>query len=257
MQEVINDKYLERELTVNNLIKKCEALEKTISEVLNGNGNEFGRYTSYRLFAQMYNDIAKEAADKHLFIGRYNTFNLEQIPSECNTTWLMQKIIMENVLVNTRMLITLLSTDNHFKRYELYNIENFIKSNLRSCFDEMPKNEKEIQKAIENLFIGKGMSKGIDFDRETGKVKYSSKEYTPDFILLKMNMCIEVKYIKENTKNNRIIDQINADIPAYSKKYQNILFVIYDVGTIKNEIEFKRDIESNKNSDIKVIIIKH
>lgn len=257
MQEKINAEYLERELTVNNLIKKCEALEKTITEVLNGNGNEVGRYTSYKLFAQTYNNIAKEAVDKCLFTGSFNTFNLEQIPDEFDTTWPMQKVIMENVLVNTRMMITLLGTDSYFKKYELDNIENFIKSNLRACFDETPKNEKEVQKVIENLFIGKGMAKGIDFDRETGKIKYSSKEYAPDFILLKMNMCIEVKYIKEGTKDNRIIDQINADIPAYSKKYQNILFVIYDVGTIKNEIEFKRDIESNKNSNIKVIIIKH
>ena len=107
----------------------------------------------------------------------------------------MQKSVMENVLVNVRMFIVLLQTDNYFKNNQINSIENFIQSNLRPCFDKEPKGEKEVQKSIETLFIGKGMKKGLDYDRETGKIRYSSKEYTPDFIIPKMNMCIEVKLI--------------------------------------------------------------
>jgi len=252
-----NAEYIIRELTINNLIKKCESLENTVVEVLNGTGNEIGRYNSYKIFAQTYNSIIEEAIKEKLFYGSYNTFNLSEIPSEFNTTWPMQKSVMESVLVNIRMLKVLLNTDSDFKKHETDNIENFIYSNLRPCFDKEPKSEAEVQKAIETLFIGKGMKKGIDYDKETGKFRYSSKEYTPDFIIQNLNMCIEVKFINSKKTVGSFIDQINADIPAYSTKYQNILFVIYDVGMIVNETEFRRDIENNKLSNIKVIIVKH
>ena len=50
-------------------------------------------------------------------------------------------------------------------------------------------------------------------------------------------------------------EEINADITAYSKQYERQLFIVYDLGCIQNEEEFRRDIESMGN--IKVLIIKH
>ena len=52
-----------------------------------------------------------------------------------------------------------------------------------------------------------------------------------------------------------MIEEINADITAYSKEYKNILFIIYDVGIIRDETEIKRDIENVEG--VNVIIIKH
>ena len=51
-------------------------------------------------------------------------------------------------------------------------------------------------------------------------------------------------------------EEINADITAYNKEYKRQLFVIYDLGVIRDEIEFKRDIE-NSGDDIRVVIVKH
>ena len=99
------------------------------------------------------------------------------------------------------------------------------------------------------------MTKGIDYDRESGKFEFSGKEYIPDFILLKMNLCIEVKLLREG-KKSRIIDEINADITAYSTKYERLMFVVFDLGDIRDEDEFRRDIE-NAGTDIKVIIVKY
>ena len=55
------------------------------------------------------------------------------------------------------------------------------------------------------------MEQRIDYDRETGKFEFSGKEYIPDFIVPKLNLCIEVKLLKEGRKS-KMIEEINADI---------------------------------------------
>ena len=102
--------------------------------------------------------------------------------------------------------------------------------------------------------MGRGLNKGIDYDRETGKFEFSGKEYIPDFIIPKLKLCIEVKLLRESRKS-KVIEEISADITAYSKQYQRQLFIVYDLGYIQNEEEFKRDIENA--GDIKVIVVKH
>ena len=98
------------------------------------------------------------------------------------------------------------------------------------------------------------MNKGTDYDRETGKFEFSGKEYIPDFIIPKLGLCIEVKLLREGYRS-KIIEEISADITAYGKQYERQLFVVYDLGCIQNEAEFKRDIENS--GEIKVIIVKH
>lgn len=95
----------------------------------------------------------------------------------------------------------------------------------------------------------------MDYDRETGRVKVSVKEVVPDFIFLRLGLAIEVKLTAERSKTKAIVDQINADIQSYVKKYSSILFVVYDVGTIRDETEFKQGLE-HKGS-ISVIVVKH
>ena len=81
-----------------------------------------------------------------------------------------------------------------------------------------------------------------------------SVSYTHLFIIPKLKLCIEVKLLRDG-KKSKIIEEINADITAYSKQYERQLFIVYDLGCIQNEEEFRRDIESMGN--IKVLIIKH
>lgn len=130
-----------------------------------------------------------------------------------------------------------------------------MQANLRKAIFEIPKKEKDIQNAVEQLLIGKGFNKGIDYDRETGRIKVSIKESIPDFIFLKLDLALELKFSTTKDKSKTIVDEINADIQVYSKKYQNILFLVYDLGSIRDENEFKNGIE-NKTS-INVIIVKH
>ena len=67
-------------------------------------------------------------------------------------------------------------------------------------------------------------------------------------------LCIEVKLLQAGRKS-KVIEEISADITAYKKMYPHQLFVVYDLGEIQNETEFKRDIEMTDG--VKVIIIKH
>lgn len=67
-------------------------------------------------------------------------------------------------------------------------------------------------------------------------------------------MCIEIKLLRGG-KKSKVIEEISADITAYGKEYERQLFIIYDLGYIQNEEEFKKDIENI--SQVKVIIVKH
>jgi hypothetical protein len=52
-----------------------------------------------------------------------------------------------------------------------------------------------------------------------------------------------------------LVDEINADIPGYSTRYQNLTFLVYDLGVIRDAEQSSRDIEKN-SPRIKVLIVK-
>jgi hypothetical protein len=99
------------------------------------------------------------------------------------------------------------------------------------------------------------MAKGTDYDRETGRVKNSGKESIPDFIFPVLNLCLEAKLSKTLENRRAIVDELNADIRAYAKLYDRQIYVIYDLGTIRDETEFKRDLENAPG--VAVLIVKH
>ena len=170
-------------------------------------------------------------------------------------TWPQQKTLMESVLTNLEFLLSNLSSSLEFVEDEFNNLENFIRTKLRSALFSFPEKEIDIQNALESLFIGRGWSKGIDYDREAGKFNFSGREYIPDFIIPNLRLAIEVKLIRKGRKS-RIIEEINADVSAYSKQYSKQMYIIYDLGEIRDEIEFRRDIEL-LDDDIRVLVIKH
>ena len=86
-------------------------------------------------------------------------------------------------------------------------------------------------------------------------MEYSGKEYSPDFVINTPKMAVEIKLIKDAKEQSRIIEQISADITAYSKEYERILFLVYDLGCIQNETQFRSDIE--KSGNIRVVVVKH
>lgn len=238
------------------LIKQAKSLEKNVERTLNDSATPpHSRYVSFKSYAELYNNIALESErvlglPKHTFRAYY----IDQMKSSGDTVWPVQKEIVDDVALNIGILLTYLESATDFAEDEFENIANFIRSKLRASMFSVPSKEVDVQNTLESLLIGKNMEKGIDYDRETGKFEFSGKEYIPDFILQKMNLCIEVKLLREG-KRSRIIDEINADITAYNTKYERLLFVVYDLGVIRDEAEFRRDIE-NAGANIKVVIVK-
>lgn len=237
------------------LLAQVRGFCDSIQDILhNQDTAEIGRYSSFKDMAHTYNDLAETARGLLRVPSMFYTFNVDEIPSFGDTVWPVQKKILEQVWVSAKLLYSSLEGSLDFADDEFDNLENFIQSRLRTVIFEKPQKEVEVQNAIEALLLGRGLSKGTDYDRETGKIEFSGKEYIPDFIIPKLQLCIEVKLLRDSRKS-KVIEEISADITAYAKQYERQLFVVYDLGVIQNVEEFRRDIENSGN--VKVIIVKH
>lgn len=246
---------LEETKMIRVLLNQIKVFIVTIQDILNNkDAAEHSRYISYKDMAHMYNDLAEQVKKVLRLPSMIYTFNVDEIPGFGNTVWGMQKNILEQVLISSRMLQANLEGSIDFVDDEFDNLENFIYSRLRTVIFKMPEKEIEVQNAIEALLLGRGLNKGTDYERESGKFMFSGREYIPDFVIPKLNLCIEVKLLREG-KKSKVIEEISADITAYSKNYERQLFIIYDLGVIQNEVEFRKDIENSGFN--KVIVVKH
>ena len=131
---------------------------------------------------------------------------------------------------------------------DLIQIINLGEQKLRKLIRETPKTEKEVQDKYEDLLI----ANDIKYSREFPAIEYSSKKYIPDFSIEKLSLAIEIKLCKNGEKP--LIAQINDDILAYKTQFKNLIFLIYDLGQIRDVDLFKNSIEQNE--DIIVQIIK-
>jgi hypothetical protein len=134
---------------------------------------------------------------------------------------------------------------------EIIRIISTIRGHLRKAIREDPSSEKDVQDVLETIFdVAK-----FDFTREKEPILYSGKNYFPDFTFGEISTVVEVKLCNKIGKDKRIISEINDDIVAYSTKYANLIFVVYDVGIIRDADAFKGSISENPN--VVVEIIKH
>lgn len=238
------------------LMNKFEDLISSTDRVLSDPTSHIQmKYASFLYYCEDYNDLVQQC-EKLLNLPNksFTRINVEgrnpddMLPAK-------QKTFVEIVNNEAKHMRAFLKANTDVAEDEFSNTANFIQTSLRRCIFDEPSAEKTVQDAIETLFIGKGMTKGVDYDREAGELQYSGKKYRPDFILPASDICVEVKLLRAN-KKSRIIDEINADIPAYSTKYRRLLFIVYDLGVIRDESEFRSGIESN-GQNIKVVIVKH
>ncbi|AIM61701.1 hypothetical protein IX49_14630 [Cellulophaga lytica] len=131
---------------------------------------------------------------------------------------------------------------------EFIQIINLGENKLRKLIRSTPEKEREVQDKYEDLLI----ANDISYSREFPHIEYSSKQYIPDFSIKKLDLAIEIKLCKKDEKS--FIAQINDDILAYKTVFKNIIFVIYDLGQIRDVDIFKNSLE--KHSDVIVQIIK-
>ena len=248
---------IDRTKEIKYLLIRCKSLKESMLRTLSDTTlHPSGRYASFKAYVEEYDYLAKRVIE---IVGVKNerilSFDVKNMKDWGDTLWPQQKSIIDRVLLYDDTLIALLEKEVGFVEDEFTTLESFIHNKLRTVVFEAPDKEISVQNALETLFVGRGWNKGIDYDRETGKIEFSGREYIPDFIVPSYGLCIEVKLLKDNRKS-RVIEEINSDLTAYSKQYERILFVVYDMGFIRDEVEFKRDIENSKKG-VRVVIVKH
>lgn len=128
---------------------------------------------------------------------------------------------------------------------------SLVERKLRKVMRSQPEREVEVQDALESLLI----AADIEYRREADAIPYSSKTYRPDFTLEKLDLAIDVKICGRTDREKEIIGEVNDDILAYKTKYGNLLFVIYDVGMIRDIDFFGEQFE--KSEGVVVRVIKH
>lgn len=234
----------------------ADALLDAMRQAVPGSVDNVWRYTSYVQYMRKYNDLLDAVTAIEPIEAPVDRYDLDAVPSLGNTIAMQQQAYFEDVRANLSILRAYLVNRVHPKAERIAGIADFLEANLRRAMLHKPDKERSVQDVVEQLLIGKGLEKGLDYDRESGRVKFSSKEVVPDFNLLQLSTSIEVKLLKDTSKAGPLIDEINADVLAYGKHYRVLVFVVYDCGgVISDETEFRRDIEAIDG--VRVLVIKH
>lgn len=231
------------------------ALQRSMEVALRGEDpSNVWKHGGYKQFARKYQQILAAVAADMPLPPILDHYDVESIPSAGKTFAFQQKEIFESVYANISLLRSLLEAKVGRVENETLALRDFFQARLRSAIFQPPESEREVQAAVEQLLIGRGFQKGQDYDREVGRVKISTKEAVPDFIMLRLSLAIEVKLVKTTSRVREVIDEINADIAAYSKHYTSLIFIVYDLGYVRDEVEFRHDLESQGN--VAVLVVK-
>jgi DpnII restriction endonuclease len=228
------------------------AMERTLSSQM----ETHWRFVGFRDYMVKYQDIARQVAKVIEISAPIGMWDVSKVKSSMDVVGLVQKQYFEAVYTNVLLLESFLEQEIGAKDDEIRALSDFFQVSLRQAVFDQPEREKHIQDVVEQLLIGRGLSRGVDYEREKGRVKVSIKETIPDFTIWRLGLAIEIKLCRDKEGSKSIIDEINADIQAYGKKYAALLFIVYDIGSIQNEVEYKQGIEA-KERNIHVIIVKH
>ena len=109
---------------------------------------------------------------------------------------------------------------------------------LRVGFFKPPTEEADVQNQLE--FMLKVLD--IPYHREKTSIPNVTRKTIPDFTFKDSKSALEVKFIDKEQKELVIIEGINADITAYTKKYPVVSFLIYDLGVIREVERFENGV---------------
>jgi hypothetical protein len=236
-------------------LQLTSGLLDAMDAAVRGDSENIWRYASYKLFARKYNEVVELTQAIEPISAPVDRFNIDNMPGSTDTIAMVQQELFEAVRANLHILKAYLTDRVGLRVDRVIELADFLQANLRRGMLRTPERERDVQDAIEVLLIGHGLEKGTDYDREVGRVKVSSKEVIPDFVLAPLKLAVEVKLLKDASAAARVVDEINADILSYGKTYESIVFVVYDLGTVRDELEFRRDLEST--SGVRVVVVKH
>ena len=246
---------------VDRQLERCLRMTEALLDAMDAavrstDTSDVWRFASFRSFMRKANEIIEMTEAIEHIEAPVDRYNLANVPSSTNSIATVQQELFEDVRANLHILRAYLTNRVRPKSERISEVADFIRASLRRAVLTRPEREKDVQDVIEQLFIGRGMEKGLDYDREVGRVKISAKEVIPDFSLPQLATAIEVKLLKDGIAIGRLVDEINADIQAYVKQYPVVVFIVYDIGGgLRDEYEFRRDLEATDG--IKVVVIKH
>lgn len=139
----------------------------------------------------------------------------------------------------------------HEKESAVLKVINITERKLRKVIRTAPNKEAQVQESFEDLLV----VADIPYTRESVTFEYSSTYYCPDFIINDSDLVIEIKLCTTQVREKAIIREINDDIMAYKTRFANILFVVYDLGAIRDVERFGSEFEKHEN--VVVRVIKH
>ncbi|RXF74061.1 hypothetical protein [Hansschlegelia zhihuaiae] len=232
---------------------RADALRRAMEAVMNGTTPDHAKWGAFAAFAKTYNVIANDYFE--VTGDPVNRYNTAALGNGMNTLWPVQKEIFDTVFSDVLILSGLLLAYDTGISSSRSEIQDLLSANLRKVIFRPPAVEKDVQDAVEALLIGRGYQKGIDYDREAGKFKFSGKEFIPDFNFILINTVVEVKLIRADGDRSRCIEEMSADIPAYLSHYGAVLFCVYDLGFIRDVSEFQGGID--KQEGARIVVVKH
>ena len=160
---------------LREILLMCKGLRDSMEASLQTDSQNIWKYATYKQFARRYNDLATAVRQNITVDAPLFLFDLSNVKGPCDTIAIQQKEIFESVHAEASLLIAYLENKLGAIEDELGNLKNFFQANLRRAVFDTPRREAQVQDVIEQLLIGRGLSKGLDYDRETGRVKVSAK----------------------------------------------------------------------------------
>lgn len=240
--------------SLKNLAVRVDALRRAMETIINGTTPDHGKWGAFGSYARAYNQFAKQYTEAS-GDNSINLYNLDKLRGSGNTVWPVQKEIFDNIYADTLILSGILSQYDVGNSASISEVQDLLVANLRKVIFSKPEREVDVQNAIEALLVGRGYQRAIHYDREAGKIKFSGKEFIPDFVFMEYSLALEVKLIKDKQQVSGCVEEISADIPSYLSAYNNILFCVYDLGEIRDVQEFQSGIQ--KQNGVRICVIKH
>ena len=113
----------------------------------------------------------------------------------------------------------------------------------RMCRTKKPENESRLQELCDGLLKGKD----AELVREFPFLRWGSVLTKPDWAASKVDLLIELKYVRKKEHVRRVSGEIAEDIVKYGDSGQHVLFVVYDpLHLIVDERDFAAPVEKRK-----------
>lgn len=241
-------------MDVETLFEMASAAARNAERNCTPTGGEmfFEGYGGYPAYIHEYNRLVPMVWE--LFGNEaqrlFPQMDLGKQMNPADTIGAMWKTHAEFAAARLSALAAYLKTKQGTRKREGDDIATLLEKNLRPAMFTDPDNERAVQDVIETIF----RVRSLDFLRERQSVPYSTKRYIPDFTFNSLGLAVEVKFCNRAGREKELIDEINADIVGYQGTYESMLFVIYDLGFIRDVALFKSSIELQPG--VRVLVVK-